>query len=75
MRDSTFTVLSARRICYMYSHFPVAWEWWTINTISAIIMASLGEYWCAQVEMQDIPAVADQYERELLRRGSLKREL
>ena len=65
--DFTFTVYFLHVVfCCMYSQFPVAWEWWIIIIISAIAMASLGEYWCATVEMQDIPAVADQVEREQL---------
>ena len=62
--DFTFTTYFLHIVfCYMYSKLPSAWEWWTTVIIAGITMASLGEYWCATVEMRDIPAVADQYER------------
>ena len=57
--DFTFTVYFLHIvICSIYSEFPLVWEWWASIVVSSVIMATLGEYWCANIEMQDIPAVA-----------------
>jgi hypothetical protein len=43
-------------LCWMYSQqFPLAWEWWVMNVISSVLMASLGEYLCSKHELEDIP--------------------
>jgi hypothetical protein len=38
--------------------FPLEWEWWLINVISSVFMASLGEYICSRNELEDIPLYA-----------------
>ena len=61
--DFTFTVYFIHVItCSNFRDFPLMWEWWISIIISSIVMASLGEYWCAQQEMEDIPAIAASYE-------------
>jgi hypothetical protein len=34
---------------------PLEWEWWIVNVIASVIMASLGEYICSKSELEDIP--------------------
>jgi hypothetical protein len=38
---------------------PNAWEWWVANVFASVVMASLGEYFCAMSELQDIPLYSD----------------
>jgi hypothetical protein len=33
-------------------------EWWILNVVASVIMASLGEYLCALKELEDIPLYA-----------------
>lgn len=40
---------------------PTQWEWWMIQALSFVLMATAGEYFCAMKELQDIPL----YERTL----------
>ena len=61
--DFTFTVYFFHIIaCSIYQEFPLVWEWWLSIVVSSVIMATLGEYWCASIEMEDIPAVASAYD-------------
>lgn len=34
---------------------PLNWEWWLVNVVGSVLMASLGEYICATSELEDIP--------------------
>jgi hypothetical protein len=40
---------------YKRQGFPFEWEWWLIQVLSCVLMASAGEYFCAVKELQDIP--------------------
>lgn len=61
--DFTFTVYFLHILaCCIYQEFPLVWEWWVSLVVSSVVMATLGEYWCATIEMEDIPAVASAYE-------------
>eukprot|EP01027_Heterolobosea_sp_BB2_P005329 GEZU01008168.1.p1 GENE.GEZU01008168.1~~GEZU01008168.1.p1 ORF type:complete len:194 (-),score=18.22 GEZU01008168.1:73-573(-) len=42
-------------VCTFYKGFPIRWEWWLTNIISAAIMALLGEYICMRRELREIP--------------------
>lgn len=54
--DFTFTLFVIHIvICTFYFEFPLEWEWWLINVISSVLMASLGEYICSRNELEDIP--------------------
>ena len=54
--DFTFTLFFIHLIsCSFYEGFPLTWEWWLVHVFASVIMASLGEYVCAQREMEDIP--------------------
>ena len=54
--DFTFTIYFVHvAICTMYEEFPLQWEWWVVNVFGSVAMASLGEFLCAQREMEDIP--------------------
>ena len=54
--DFTFTLYFIHIItCWFYKEFPCAWEWWIVQIFAAITMGSLGEYFCAEKEMEDIP--------------------
>ena len=54
--DFTFTLFFIHTIiCTFYDSFPLNWEWWLVQVIASVLMASLGEYLCAQKEMEDIP--------------------
>lgn len=54
--DFTFTLFFIHTVvCTSYESFPLNWEWWLVHVIASVIMASLGEYLCAQKEMEDIP--------------------
>ncbi len=56
--DFTFTVFFIHIIsCSLYSEFPLVWEWWLIQVVSSVLMATLGEYWCSIQELKDIPAL------------------
>eukprot|EP01034_Spumella_vulgaris_P021911 gene21910-27988_t len=40
----------------MYSQqFPLKWEWWLVNVVGSVVMASAGEYICPRAEMEHIP--------------------
>lgn len=55
--DFTFTLYFLHIcICIFYFQFPLVWEWWLVQVISSVIMATLGEYLCARNELQDIPS-------------------
>ena len=71
--DFTFTVYFFHVIfCCIYQEFPLVWEWWVSLVVSSVIMATLGEYWCASKEMEDIPAVASIYEDALTSATSMR---
>mmetsp|Transcript_7425 Transcript_7425/g.12485 ORF Transcript_7425/g.12485 Transcript_7425/m.12485 type:complete len:148 (+) Transcript_7425:87-530(+) len=54
--DFTFTVFFIHTVaCTFYESFPLNWEWYLVMVISSVLMASVGEYWCALKEMEDIP--------------------
>jgi hypothetical protein len=39
----------------MYIKFPLEWQWWLVEIISSVTMATVGEYLCARNELEDIP--------------------
>eukprot|EP01039_Chlorochromonas_danica_P001083 gene1084-1173_t len=54
--DFTFTFYFLHIICCTaYQEFPLDWQWWVVNVLSSVAMASLGEYICATSELEDIP--------------------
>ena len=54
--DFTFTLYFLHVIfCSYYGHFPLEWEWWVVQCITSVVMASVGEYLCARKELEDIP--------------------
>ncbi len=54
--DFTFTLyLIHIAWCTFYYKFPMEVEWWIVNVVSSVVMASLGEYLCALKELEDIP--------------------
>jgi len=54
--DFTFTLYFTHVVlCTLYDGFPLSWEWWVVNVFGSVAMASLGEFLCAQREMEDIP--------------------
>jgi protein SYS1 len=54
--DFTFTVYFVHIVsCTCYSGFPLEWEWWLMQILSSVLMATLGEYWCSIQELKDIP--------------------
>ncbi|CAE7480729.1 sys1, partial [Symbiodinium microadriaticum] len=54
--DFTFTCFFIHTVvCTFYESFPLNWEWWLIQVVASVLMASLGEYLCARKEMEDIP--------------------
>jgi len=57
--DFTFTVFFIHIVsCTFYYQFPLVWEWWLIQVVSSVLMATIGEYWCSIQELKDIPAVS-----------------
>lgn len=55
--DFTFTLFFLHVIfCSCYSGFPLVWEWWLVQVVSSVVMATLGEYLCARAELEDIPS-------------------
>ena len=57
--DFAFTTHFAHLIfCSAYDSFPGSWQWWALNIASLIVMAVLGEYFCARLELREI-RVAD----------------
>ncbi len=61
--DFTFTLYFIHMwICTGYSAFPSTWQWWMCNIICGVIMAVIGEYWCAVQELKEIPSA--NYQRE-----------
>lgn len=53
--DFAFTThLCHFSLCCLYSGFPSNFEWWSLNIISLIITAVVGEYLCARLELQEI---------------------
>ena len=54
--DFTFTLFFIHIIiCTMYIKFPLEWQWWVVEIISSVTMATIGEYLCARNELEDIP--------------------
>ncbi len=54
--DFTFTLFFIHTVvCTFYESFPLNWEWWLVQVLAGVLMASLGEYLCAQKEMEEIP--------------------
>ncbi len=55
--DFTATLYFIHILCTcLYSQqFPLVWEWWVVNVLSSVLMASLGEYLCSRNELEDIP--------------------
>jgi hypothetical protein len=35
--------------------FPLQWEWWLLQVLASVLMASVAEYICAKNELEDIP--------------------
>jgi len=57
--DFTFTLFFLHVVaCMFYAGFPLVWEWWLVQVVSSVVMATLGEYLCARGELQDIPLYA-----------------
>jgi len=57
--DFTFTLFFIHVvICSCFYQFPLVWEWWMVQVVSSVVMATLGEYMCARQELQDIPSFA-----------------
>ena len=57
--DFTFTLYFLHiLICTCYLQFPLVWEWWLVQVVSSVVMATLGEYLCARSELRDIPSFA-----------------
>mmetsp|Transcript_19342 Transcript_19342/g.32815 ORF Transcript_19342/g.32815 Transcript_19342/m.32815 type:complete len:147 (+) Transcript_19342:74-514(+) len=55
--DFTFTFYFIHTIicCFYYQQLPLDWEWWVVNVVAGVSMASLGEYLCSRSELEDIP--------------------
>eukprot|EP01035_Chromulina_nebulosa_P021292 gene21292-27588_t len=54
--DFTFTLYFIHIIiCTMFYQFPLVWEWWLVQVVASVLMATLGEYWCSRNELEDIP--------------------
>jgi len=64
--DFTFTLFFLH-VCVstFYYQFPLVWEWWLVQVVSSVVMATLGEYLCARSELQDIPSFA-QYLNDMI---------
>lgn len=57
--DFTFTLFFIHTfVCTFYESFPLNWEWYLVQVICSVLMASLGEYLCSLKEMEDIPLYA-----------------
>lgn len=55
--DFTFTLYLIHLLvcCYYKEKLPLEWEWWIVNIVSSVTMASVGEYLCSRNELEDIP--------------------
>lgn len=43
-------------ICWLYNGaFPSTFSWWLLNAVCATLMCVIGEFFCLQVEMREIP--------------------
>eukprot|EP00924_Labyrinthula_sp_SR-Ha-C_P013457 maker-scaffold_5-snap-gene-3.41-mRNA-1 protein AED:0.29 eAED:0.30 QI:122/0.33/0.25/1/0/0/4/0/146 len=40
--------------CTLYAGFPDTLDWWILNIVAMIIMASLGEHLCSRLELSEI---------------------
>ena len=57
--DFTFTLYCLHVMaCSFYLQFPLVWEWWLVQVVSSVVVATLGEFLCARAELQDIPSFA-----------------
>lgn len=55
--DFTFTLFFIHIIsCTCFLEFPLGWEWWLLQVVTSVLMATLGEYWCSLQELKEIPA-------------------
>jgi hypothetical protein len=55
--DFTFTLHFIHIVsCACFKEFPLNWEWWLMQVVTSVLMATLGEYWCSLQELKDIPA-------------------
>ena len=43
---------------------PSKWEYWFVSSGSAVMMAVVGEYWCALQELKDIPSAYSRAEMQ-----------
>lgn len=39
----------------LYAGWPMSWTWWVVQISCAVVMILLGEYFCMQREMREIP--------------------
>ena len=55
--DFTFTLFFIHIwSCTFFQEFPLVWEWWFLQVVASVLMATLGEYWSSLQELKDIPA-------------------